>query len=34
MLAGFTAEERAAFADLLGRARENLWHAIDERGER
>lgn len=34
MLAGFTAEERAAFADLLGRARENLWRAIDGRGER
>ena len=34
MLAGFTAEERAAFADLLGRARANLWRAIDERGER
>ena len=26
--------ERAAFADLLGRARANLWRAIDERGER
>ena len=29
MLAGFTPEERAAFADLLGRARANLWRAID-----
>ena len=30
MLAGFSPEERAAFADLLTRARANLWRAIDD----
>ena len=29
MLAGFSSEERATFADLLGRARANLWRAIN-----
>ena len=31
MLAGFSPEERATFTDLLGRARANLWRAIDGR---
>ena len=31
MLAGFAPEERAAFADLLARARANLWCAVDGR---
>lgn len=30
MLAGFSPEERAVFADLLARARANLWRAIDD----
>ena len=29
MLAGFTPEERATFADLLARARANLWRAVN-----
>lgn len=32
MLAGFSPEERAAFADLLARARANLWRAAADAG--